>query len=211
MTSFIARLCYSNECFAVWLMSVLVYFVTLHMTERWQSARKIQPMLHDRGFEWIPRYDWFVYVTDGMGLVGGVYLLRWLFWADDPMAALAVKQSLCFSSVGYMVSSTLHSITLLPGSNHASGVPVLFGGDVDKLLSNHTFHFGLFLRILILLGRIPLWAIVPGTLAYSAMLVSTRGHYSVDIVLAWWGILLVFAWVGLELPDRSDVSAFYSS
>lgn len=206
-TSLIASLCCSNAFLYVWIASIGVYMLTSVITERWQSARKKQPALHDRSFEWIPRNNSLVYVTDGIGCVGAVYLIMWNF-GSDPTASLAVKQALCFSAIGYVVSASLHSVTLLPGTDHAPGVPV-FGGDVDKLMSNHTFHFGLFLRILVIIEKIPSNWLVPWVLFYSIMLAATRGHYAVDIVLAWWGIVLVFAWVGMDLPDTSTCAALW--
>lgn len=175
----------------IWFASTIVYFVSLHFTEQWQRRRKPQPQLHDVGFEYLPRVDFFVYVTDGIGIVGSAQLAKYLFLMGG-VEALAVKEGLCYSAMGYFFSATLHSVTLFPSTDHAAGIPG-FGNHADKLMSNHTFHFGLFLRVLVQLEGFPVSAVIPCMLIYSALLVCTRGHYSVDIVLSWWALALVYS------------------
>ena len=74
----------------------------------------------------------------------------------------------------------------------------LMGGKSDKLMSNHTFCTGLALQCLARLGYWPKWMVPTGVIIYSAMMLSTRAHYSVDIILAWWALAIAraFAWNG---------------
>ena len=120
----------------LWFVSTIVYFVSLHFTEQSQSRRKPQPQLHDVGFDFLPRVDSFVYITDGIGIVGSAKLAKYLFLTGG-MEALAVKEGLCYSAMGYFFSATLHSVTLFPSTDHATGIPG-FGNHADKLMSNHT-------------------------------------------------------------------------
>ena len=112
------------------------------------------------------------------------------------------KEALFYSAFGNYFSASLHSVTLLPSSEHANGVPAIFGGHSDKLMSNHTYHFGLYLRMLVRLKIFTFWAVLPCVLVYSTMLACTRSHYAVDIVLAWWTLALVFVSAGVEAPEN---------
>ena len=161
-----------------------------------------QPPLHDRSFEHLPRIDWFVYITDGIGLVGAVVLAYWILLCDaSSIESRIAREALCYSAVGNYFSSSLHSVTLLPSSDHAPGVPAVFGGHTDKLMSNHCYHFGLYCRILVQMELMPLWIVGPLILVYSTMLACTRSHYAVDIVLAWWALALVFVSAGVNLQE----------
>mmetsp|Transcript_35407 Transcript_35407/g.71766 ORF Transcript_35407/g.71766 Transcript_35407/m.71766 type:complete len:217 (-) Transcript_35407:135-785(-) len=199
----ISRLICSHGCVIFWIISAIVYYITLYFSEQWRSRRKLQPPLHDRSFELLPRIDWFVYLTDGAGLVGAVFLAYWILFCTGAHNHVA-KEALCYSAIGNYFSASLHSVTLLPSSEHATGVPAIFGGHSDKLMSNHTYHFGLYLRILVCLRLLSLWAVIPCILVYSTMLACTRSHYAVDIVLAWWALALVFVSAGVDVP-RDDV------
>ena len=159
-----------------------------------------QPPLHDRSFEHLPRIDWLVYITDGIGLIGAVVLAYWILICDAGSAESRIaKEALCYSAIGNYFSSSLHSVTLLPSSDHAPGVPAVFGGHTDKLMSNHCYHFGLYCRILVQMELMSLWIVGPLILVYSTMLACTRSHYVVDIVLAWWALALVFVSAGVNL------------
>jgi len=191
----------NNGWLYLWLGSSVFYFVTLYASEDWSRKRKPQEPLHDRAFELIPRMEWMVYFTDGILLAGCGHLLQMIFWTGGS-AGIIAKEACVYSAIGNFFSSSLHSVTLLPSSNHADGLPI-FGGDADKLMSNHTFHFGLYLRIGCALGVFPLWALLPCVLLYSVCLAATRAHYAVDVVLAWWALLLVFVTAGQGyLPEE---------
>ena len=192
-----------NGWLILWLSSSAFYFITLYISEDWARKRKPQEPLHDRGFELIPRLEWMVYFTDGILLMGCAHLLQMIYWTGGG-AGIIAKEACVYSAIGNFFSSSLHSVTLLPSSNHAESFP-LWGGDADKLMSNHTFHFGMYLRIGVALGAFPLWAVVPCVLIYSFGLVATRGHYAVDVVLAWWALLLVFVTAGAgEMPQEEQ-------
>jgi len=197
----ICHLSCSNHSIALWLSSAVVYYSTLYLTERWSARRQAQPPLHDRSFEHLPRIEGFVYLTDGAGLVGAVGLAYWILLCPptSPESRIA-REALCYSAVGNYFSSSLHSVTLLPSSDHAAGVPAIFGGHTDKLMSNHCYHFGLYCRILVQMDLLPLGMVGPLVLVYSAMLACTRSHYAVDIVLAWWALALVFVSGGTGAP-----------
>ena len=197
-----------NRWLYLWLGSSAFYFITLYASEDWARKRKPQEPLHDRAFELIPRLEWMVYLTDGILLAGCGHLLQLIYWTGGSSGIIA-KEACVYSAIGNFFSSSLHSVTLLPSSNHADGLPI-FGGDADKLMSNHTFHFGLYLRIGVALGVFPLWAIIPCVLLYSLCLAATRAHYAVDIVLAWWALLLVFATAGQGyLPEEGAYCSVY--
>ena len=194
----VAFLCSGNGYIVFWLSSIALYFVSLAATEQWQATKRKrqQDELYDRGFELFPYVESFVYITDGTGIVGGMYLLRELLLDNNrtsSSSSLAVKEALVYSAIGYLFSSSLHSVTLLPPTKQcAIGIPG-FGRHVDKLMSNHTFHFGLFLRVLVITEEISIiWNVIPCMVLYSSMLLCTRGHYTVDIILAWWALGIVF-------------------
>ena len=46
------------------------------------------------------------------------------------------------------------------------------------------------------MGNFEPWVVVPCVLFYSLAMLSTRAHYSVDIVLAWWALAAVYGIVG---------------
>ena len=164
-----------------------------------------QPPLHYRSFEHLPRIDWLVYITDGVGLIGAVFLGYWILLCDaGSIESRIAREALCYSAIGNYFSSSLHSVTLLPSSDHAPGVPAIFGGHTDKLMSNHCYHFGLYCRILVQMELMSLWIVGPLILVYSTMLACTRSHYAVDIVLAWWALALVFVSVGNDVPVEKD-------
>ena len=197
----VSRLICSHACLIFWIVSAIIYYLTLYWSETWRTRRKLQPPLHDRSFELLPRINWFVYLTDGVGLVGAVFLAYWILFGAELYCHVA-KEALCYSAIGNYFSASLHSVTLLPSSDHATGVPAIFGGHSDKLMSNHTYHFGLYLRILVSLGIFPLSAVLPCIFVYSTMLACTRSHYSCDIVLAWWALALVFVLAGVDAPKK---------
>ena len=62
---------------------------------------------------------------------------------------------------------------------------VLFGGCLDKIFSGHAYVFLLVVAALTLAGRLPqAWALGLAV-AYSALVVAGRGHYTVDVLVAW--------------------------
>jgi len=63
-------------------------------------------------------------------------------------------------------------------------------------MSNHTYNFGLLIRAMSKMGNFEPWVVVPCVLFYSLAMLSTRAHYSVDIVLAWWALAAVYGIVG---------------
>ena len=191
----------SNHSIALWLSSAVFYYLSLYVTERWSRTKVPQPPLHDRSFDYLPRIDSLVYITDGIGIVGAVFLGYWILLCDaETVESRIAREALCYSAIGNYFSSSLHSGTLLPSADHAPGVPAIFGGHTDKLMSNHCYHFGLYCRILVQMRMLPLSFVAPLILAYSTMLACTRSHYAVDIVLAWWALALVFVSAGFGVP-----------
>ena len=193
-----------NGWLVLWLSSSAFYFVTLYVSEEWARQRKQQEPLHDRAFEFFPRLEWMVYPTDGVLLVGCAHLLKLIYVSGSISGALVAKEACVYSAIGNFFSSSLHSVTLLPGSNHAASFP-LFGGNADKLMSNHTFHWGLYLRMGVQLGYVPLWTVAPWVALFSAGMACTRAHYAVDMVLAWWALVFVFLSVGVERPVEGSI------
>ena len=62
------------------------------------------------------------------------------------------------------------------------------GGKSDKLMSNHVFNTSLVLQLLASLGYVSNTLALLGIALYSVSMLSTRAHYSVDIILAWWAV-----------------------
>jgi hypothetical protein len=196
--------CDQNQSAIFWLLSAVVYYVSLYFTDKWMANQKPQETLHDRSFQFLPRRDSFVYLTDGIGIAGAVLLAYWILLCPDEIYGHAARESLIYSAIGNYFSASLHSVTLLPCSDHTPSVTpsIIFGGHSDKLMSNHAFHFGLYLRLLSIVDIFPREAIPICILVYSGMLSCTRSHYACDIVLAWWALALVFMSAGFDAPDR---------
>jgi hypothetical protein len=105
----------------------------------------------------------------------------------------ATCEALCYAAVGNLFSTSLHSVTIIPSAEFKTGVPVLGGGNSDKLMSNHTFNFGLFLRLCVILGYLDAYAVPIGVALFSYAMLCSRAHYTVDVVLAWWALSVVYA------------------
>ena len=67
----------------------------------------------------------------------------------------------------------------------------MMGGSTDKLMSNHVYEVGIALHIAEGFGLCGRWFSARGFVAYSIAMVASRGHYTVDVVLAWWCLAAV--------------------
>ena len=99
-------------------------------------------------------------------------------------------------AIGKAFSATLHAVTIMPESRThlGGGLPgFLCGGATDRLMSNHVYEVGIGLELWERVGWSPLsWHGRIAVLAtYSLLLISSRGHYTVDVVLAWWALAAV--------------------
>ena len=67
-----------------------------------------QPPLHDRSFEHLPRIDWLVYITDGIGLIGAVFLGYWILLCDaGSIESRIAREALCYSQFIVLHFATL--------------------------------------------------------------------------------------------------------
>ncbi len=124
----------------------------------------------------------------------------------------------------------MHSVTRLPDSEmYQPGITIgatpLMGGSSDKLMSNHVYNVGVMLRMVgHAYDHTPSGAGAAGAMrdgygygedsflirslvvvVYSLAMISSRGHYTVDVVLAWWALAAAEAyWPNLFLDNESD-------
>ena len=121
--------------------TVVLYMWTLNVVDRWsiQFAKKndyVHQPLADLGFHIFPRIDNCIYITDGLGIIGAFFLLRWLFFFDGRTHE-ATCETFMYAGVGNLLSTSLHSVTIIPSDDFKEGVPCLGGGISDKLMSKY--------------------------------------------------------------------------
>ena len=178
----------SASAFALWAASAAVYLGTLRWADaRVASAPTQQPPLVDLGFERIPRLDALAYFTDVLGTAMGLWVACAFFWGSAPQQE-AARHGIVNCGVGNLFSASLHTFTIMPSAEYAGTELPMMGGRSDKLMSNHAFCVGLTMQMLVKLRYVPGWAMPVGVALYSAAMLSTRAHYSVDIILAWWAL-----------------------
>jgi len=176
----------------LWIFSAVIYLLTLAWCDGRADANTISGQrnieLEDLGFAIIPHANCFVYVSDGVALCLGFWTM-WALFAGKPAQRNAARYVLFAVSIGNIFSTSLHSFTLLPSTKEFGRTDLpLMGGQTDKLMSNHTFNIGLVLQMYVKLGYFPAWVVPVGVFIYSVMMVSTRAHYTVDMILAWWAL-----------------------
>jgi hypothetical protein len=174
-----------------WVFAACLYYVTLRIAEC-RAARRPMPALDDVGFEYTPCIPGLTRVCDYIGVLGTVWMLLVIAFGSGAQREL-IRAMLDYHALGNVFSTSLHSVTILPSADFRESTVPLMGGSADKLMSNHTFNFGMFLRCLSLVHGLswPWWLIPALVLLYSWSMLCTRGHYSVDIVLAWWAIAVL--------------------
>ena len=175
-------------CF--WLFAAVWYYFTLHIAERRQAKYPSRLSLSDLGFDYTPAIPELHIICDTIGVIGVLWMACVLGFGSGDQGDM-IRAMCDYHAVGNMFSASLHAVTILPSAEFkASSVP-LMGGRADKLMSNHTFNFGMFLHCLRRVHELDwaAWVIPSLVLVYSYAMLCTRGHYSVDIVLAWWAFL----------------------
>jgi hypothetical protein len=91
----------------------------------------------------------------------------------------------------FFVSSTLHFFTVIPSAGkeltkiHLNPTPRY----CDKLLSNHVVNFGFFLDYLYKINKISKVFVIISTLVFSLVVISSREHYTVDVVASIWVLI----------------------
>lgn len=174
----------------LWAGSAALYLGTLRWADaRMRAAPGAQTPLADLGFDLFPRVDALAYVTDLVGSAMAAWT-AWAFYRGSAAQQGAARYAVFCVGVGNLFSASLHTFTLIPSVDFASSDWPLMGGRSDKLMSNHAFCVGLFFQLCTRLGYCPRWAALLGVGLYSAAMLSTRAHYTVDIVLAWWALAL---------------------
>ena len=183
----------------LWVAAAILYLGTLHWCDNRLYKFPEQKPLPDLGFAVVPaqRGKTMSYATDASGSA----LALWTslkFFIGSPAEKRQARYVVFCVAVGNLFSATLHTVTLIPASEpEPSGFSTdlpLMGGKSDKLMSNHTFCVGLVLQMFVRLGYCRPSVCLIGVLAYSAMMLSSRAHYSVDIVLAWWALAIAHAY-----------------
>ena len=171
-----------------WVASSIAYLVTLNWCDR-RAAKlmNVPAALDDLGFAAVPKMPFMAYLTDGFGSS----LALWTTWAafrGKPSEQRGARYVIFCVAVGNFFSATLHTFTLLPSPDFMETSIPLMGGKSDKLMSNHVFNTSLVLQLLASLGYVSNTLALLGIALYSVSMLSTRAHYSVDIILAWWAV-----------------------
>ncbi|GMH68657.1 hypothetical protein TrRE_jg10012 [Triparma retinervis] len=170
-----------------------VYLFTLQYNDA-LFHKDPRPPLKDLGFHHFPCLPLAGEVCDVFATIVIFTVAGYLFYTGD---LPAFRWGLLDLAVGKLVSLTLHSSTLMPESRSVIPEPTpvigrLMGGSTDRLMSNHVFELGVALHIAQGLGWI---RSTPERLAvlliFSAGIILSRGHYTVDVVLAWWCMAVV--------------------
>ena len=185
----------------LWVVAATLYLGTLHWCD--EKARSVpehlQKPLPDLGFAAVPvqRGKSMSYATDASAMALTLWTAYKCF-AGSPAEKRQAWYVIFCVAVGNFFSTTLHTVTLIPASEpnpagFSTDLP-LMGGKSDKLMSNHTFCVGLVLQMLVRLGYCHPSVCLLGVLTYSTMMLSSRAHYSVDIVLAWWALAVAHAY-----------------
>ena len=153
----------------------------------------------DAGFFLIPKRGELVMVTDASGAALGIVAIVWLF-VGSPQQRGAARDAFFWCAMGNFFSISLHTVTILPPSDCALGLMghdlgfasrFATGGLTDKLMSNHVYNFGLTTRMLVRLSYLRMRTCLALVVLYSVLVISTRAHYTVDVVLAWWALAAV--------------------
>lgn len=188
---------YTEHALAVgvlWGASALLYLLTLYWCDQQADLLPEQRPLHDFGFAAVPVRRGMSCATD----VSGSLLALWTamkFFVGSLAEQREARYTVFCVAIGNFFSATLHTVTLMPAVpvyTDSTGLP-LMGGRSDKLMSNHTFCVGLVLQMLARLGYCHHAVFLLGVPAYSVMMLSSRAHYSVDIVLSWWALAVAHA------------------
>ena len=166
---------------AACLGAIALYVSTAAVVERLAPAPRL---LTDLGHAVLPHYQSGRAVTDAVGPVAIAWTL-WSWWVegDDAVA----RWVLAWIAAGFVFSTTLHVGTVVGDARRRS----LFGGSVDSLMSNHTFNFGVFARAVAHAHGLPNAAVAVAVAAYGLLVIASREHYTVDVVLAWWCVACV--------------------
>jgi len=175
---------------AIWASAAALYYVTLFYADRRQRRRRM-PALDDLGFDLTPRLPQLQKYVDFCGVGGSIWMVSVLLFSGDHETREYIRALLDYNALGNVFSSTLHLVTILPTAEFEESKFAGMGGNADKLMSNHTFNFGVGLHACTLIYSWPAWALPAGVGIYSYCLCCTRCHYSVDIVLAWWFLFFV--------------------
>lgn len=147
------------------------------------------------------------------------------FWST-PRKREAAKAAVVLMGVGNWFSITMHSMTRLPDcEEYTPGIKVgvLTGGRNDKLMSNHVYNTGVMLRMVAHAYDLRPGAAQDGygfgdstnsfllrscvVVLYSLAMVSSRGHYTVDVVVALWALgIAELCWPKLFVAKDGDVN-----
>ena len=179
--------------FLTYTLFGFIYLFTLHHGDA-VFLKDPRPPLKDLGFAHLPHLPPAGEVCDVFATIVIFTVAGYLAYTGDYPA---FRWGLLDLAVGKLVSITLHSSTLMPESRNVipSPTPIiggLMGGSTDRLMSNHVYELGVALHIAQGLGWI---RSTPERLAllmaFSCGILMSRGHYTVDVVLAWWCMAVV--------------------
>ena len=111
-------------------------------------------------------------------------------WFAEKYQQRANSWMLMVANIGF-VSSTLHFFTVIPTAAkeltkiHINPTPKY----CDKLLSNHVVNFGFFLNYLYKINKISKVFVIISTLVFSLVVISSREHYTVDVIASIWVLI----------------------
>lgn len=177
----------------IYLAVAVVYMSTLWYSDALYHSDPTPP-LKDIGFQLLPFVPQCAYPSD-------IFAFTFIFSVAGTL--LFFKDYGGFSwglldlSIGKFFSATLQVSTLIPESRPPPvppNIPIIgavMGGATDRLMSNHVFELGVALHIAEGLGWIKTWQRALTLLVFSATVIMSRNHYTVDIVLAFWYLALV--------------------
>ena len=145
-------------CF--WFSAACVYYATMYYADARQRRRNAPP-LDDVGFELSPRLPQLQVVCDSCGVGGALWMFSVLFVGDAAHTEY-VRALFDYNALGNLLSATLHVVTVLPTAEFVDSQFPMMGGSSDKLMSNHTYNFGLLLRATTLCYGFPKWVLPLG-------------------------------------------------
>ncbi|GMI57510.1 hypothetical protein ScalyP_jg5136 [Parmales sp. scaly parma] len=169
-----------------------LYLTSINICDRIYLARddySKQRPLADLGYFLIPMDARFQLFTDFFAAASIFVICTSLILARDMKNVTVGLRDI---TIGKIVSMTCHCSTQLPDSREpgfVNGFPLLgYQGLTDRIMSNHIFEFGTALHIATMYfpKKFPTFLRIVILAMYTLAMVSSRGHYTVDCVLAWW-------------------------
>jgi hypothetical protein len=143
---------------------------------------KTNPKVYDIGHRYLPNMENYMYLIN----LNILFILYWLF------SVSFIIDYLILLLIVYIIRGITIQLTVLPKMKSCTGSFNINGFCYDKIFSGHVaflFLFTLFLFHYNLLSFISLFII---NLLYGLLIIATRSHYTIDVVVALLVSLFVF-------------------